>query len=614
MSSEIALTESDTLALAVPLDALTVPAAFQITARLYRERPALRIHGGDTQLSWAEYRERVEGLARGLAALGIQRGDTVGIQLRNRIEFHLVDMAALHLGAVPFSIYNTSAAEQIRQRLESSGARVMVTEQVFVESVRAGADGALDHLIVVDAAADGALTLSDVVDRGDPAFDLEAAWRAVVPTDVLTLIYTSGSTGPPKAVQLSHRNVLATLRALDPVTPLPRLAMVSIFPMAHILERLLTHYMPLGYGATTTCCPERADVFAALRDVRPDVCAMVPRVWETMREVVTQHLHAADNTESAGELSRLLELSLQRVRASSGGPPADQIAATDRLRERLLPIIGLDRARVAIVGGAACPRSVVEFFRAIGLPLGEAYALTEASGGGGVTPGLLGAPIGTVGRPVPGVELRIADDGEILLRSEMNMVGYRGDLDGTRAAIDSEGWLHTGDLGEQDDNGNLRLLGRKKELIISSYGKNMSPVGIEAAIQEQSKLIGQIVAVGEGRPYNVALVTLDPDAAARFAKARGLENASTAALFSEPVVLAEVESAIARGNETLSRVEQIRAFRLLEDVWQPDSAELTPTMKLKRHAITERYSAEIDDLYGDLTPRSHVQRAGGTRT
>jgi long-subunit acyl-CoA synthetase (AMP-forming) len=264
-----------------------------------------------------------------------------------------------------------------------------------------------------------------------------------------------------------------------------------------------------------------------------------------------------------------------------------------RLRER----IGLDQLATVNVGAAPTPPEVLEFFHSMGVPVAELWGLSETCGAGTCNPkGRV--KIGTVGPPAPGIELSLADDGEVLLRGPVVMAGYRNAPEKTAETIDSEGWLHTGDVGELDEDGYLRIIDRKKELIINSAGKNMSPANIESKLKAASPLIGQVCAVGDDRPYNVALITLDPDAAPAFAAQRGIEDASLESLATHPAVLEEVEQAVERGNADLARVEQVKKFKLLGDDWQPGGVELTPTMKLRRRPIEHRYGREIEELYG----------------
>jgi long-subunit acyl-CoA synthetase (AMP-forming) len=584
--------------------AQTVCAAFQETVARCAPRIALRSHGRDDDLTWGEYGERVAALAGGLAALGLSKGTTLAIMLGNRTEFHLVDMAAVHLGAIPFSLYNTSSPTQIDERLRTADCRLLVTEQAFMPVVREASKiyGRLDHVIVVDAEAGSHLTLEEVEARADEGFDFDARWRGVEADDILTMIFTSGTTGPPKAAQLSHRGVLAVLRNLDQVVPLPRENVISFMPMAHVAERLWSQYMPIAYGACSTACPDRSEVFACLREVRPDHVWLLPRMWEKLKEVIEGQI-AASGDDRRAAVTAAIEIGHRRVALEQDGKslPEELVREADEarslLRSEFIVPLGLDRATATGIGGAPCPRPLVEFFNALGVPLFEGYGLTEATGFGAIFSDPKRFRIGTIGRPLPGVEIKLAGDGELLMRSEMNMVGYRNDPEGTRQAIDEEGWLHTGDIADIDDQGYVSIIDRKKDLIVNSYGKNMSPVSIESTVKQETPLISQIVAVGDGRPYNVALVTLDVAAAMAFAKQQQLAVSEPHHLVGEQAVIDEVAQAIERANARLSRVEQIRKFKLLAADWPPDSDELTPTMKLKRKPIAGKYAAEIEQLY-----------------
>jgi long-chain acyl-CoA synthetase len=585
-----------------PLAAGTVCEALQAIARQRPAAVALR-NRGEAGVTWAEYAARVARVTGGLASLGVTSGDTVALMLTNRPEFHIVDMAAVHLGAVPFSVYNSSPAEQVGQRLERAGCRVIVTESAFLDTVREAARGygRLKHVVAVDGPAAGVDTLAEVAACRPPGFDFESSWRSVSPDDLVTLIFTSGTTGPPKAAQLTHRGVMGTLRALDQVIPLPRKDMVSFLPMAHIAERMFTHYMPLAYGARTTCCPDRAEMPVCLAEVHPDVPLLVPRIWAKLREAIEGRIGALTGGTQRATIERTIALGRRRVQAEQAGAPvaAGLIEQHNQgkalIRELVLAPLGLDCIQAAFVGSAPTPPELVEFFQAVGVPLLEAYGLTEATGFAAVFPSLHDFRIGTAGRALPGVELRLAADGEILLRSEMNMAGYRGDPERTREVIDPEGWLHTGDIGELDPDGYLKIVDRKKDLIINSYGKNMSPALIEETIRRETPLIDQVVAIGDGRDYNVALVTLAETAVAD-------AGSPIAELAEAPSVVAEVEAAIERANSHLSRVEQVRRFTILPEQWRPDSELLTPTLKLKRKAIARTYAVEIDALYADVQP------------
>src|SRR5215212_6020262 len=560
------------------LGASTVAEAFQLTAAAHPERAALRLRDDELSISWAEYADKVRRLAAGLAGLGLERGQAIGIMLTNRPDFHWFDAAALHLGATPFSIYNTYAPEQIQFQVKDADARIVVTEKAFVDRTQA-LEG-IDHLIVIDD-EDGI----DVESHARDGFDFEAAWRAVEPEDVLTLIYTSGTTGPPKGVQLTHSNLLAAVRGFDEVIAFPGDGrVISWLPMAHIAERACSHYLPMLLGFPTTDCPDPRQVVAYLPEVRPSWFFAVPRIWEKLKAAIEAGIEAEQDSERKQAARWALGVGLRRVRGEDVGEEYEKADALvlSKIRERL----GLDQVESVNVGAAPTPREVIEFFHAIGIPLAELWGMSETSGYGTCNPPDR-IKIGTVGPPAPGAEMRLAEDGEVLVRGPFVMTGYRNLPEQTAEALDEDGWLHTGDIGEFDEDGYLRLVDRKKELIINAAGKNMSPANIEAKLKASSPVIGQAIAIGDGRSYNVALITLDPDVAPAFEQQQGRD-----------ALLTEVERGVEAANEQLARVEQIKKFKLLDDEWEPGGDELTPTMKLKRKPINEKYADEIEELYG----------------
>ena len=559
------------------LDEDTLCAAFQRTAA---ERPndvALRMPGDPEGITWREYAERVRGLAEGLSSLGLRRGDTLALLLTNRVEFHLLDAAAIHLGAVPFSVYTTSSPEQIQFLLRDSGARIAVTEDALLDRLQKALQGEpeLDHLLMVER-------LAEVEDRREPGFDFEASRRAVGPDDLLTLIYTSGTTGPPKGVELTHRNLLAAWRGMDAAWDLPNggASVISYLPSAHIADRFSSHYAAMLFGHSVTSCPDPRQIGQVLPDARPTQFVAVPRVWQKLKAAVEPAVPAwaLDTGRRAVALEQRGEPLPEELRAERERADTFVFAG---VRERL----GLDLCEVAVCAAAPVPPEVLEFFHAIGLPILELYGLSETSAVATANPPER-PRIGTVGRPIPGIELRLAGDGEILLRGDSLMRGYRNRPDKTVEAIDAEGWLHTGDVGVLDEDGYLRIIDRKKELIINAAGKNMSPANIETAIKAASPLIGNVCVVGDARPYNVALLTADAEAAAALTAKHGDE-----------ALRAEVAAAVERANALLSRVEQVKRHVLLDTDWTPGGAELTPTMKLRRRAIEERFCREIEELY-----------------
>ncbi len=582
--------------------------AFQLIAACRGDEVALRTRGDEVAITFACYAERVRRLSGALHALGVRRGDTVGFMLVNRPEFHLIDAAAMHLGATPFSIYNTSSAEQIAYLLDDAGNRVLIVQRAFLDVARAEIKqpgSVVEHLIVLDGAPAGALSLEDLEAlTPEPGFDFEATWRAVGDRDVLTLIYTSGTTGPPKGVQITHGNQLAQCRGLQDAMPWRGEggSAVSFLPSAHIADRGMLHLGQMIWGFQITTCPDPTQVFEHVAEAHPTWFGSVPRMWEKLKAGLEAGFAAEPDAGRRELVAAALRAGLRRAQAEQAGEtPSPALLehcaqADEQIFAPLRARLGFDRCELYIIGAAPAPRELFEFFAAIGIPICEVWGMSELSCVATLVPRER-PRFGTVGLPLPGVELQIADDGEVLVRGEIVMAGYRNQPQRTAETIDSEAWLHTGDIGAIEADGSLRIVDRKKELIINAAGKNMSPANIEQQIKAASPVIGQAVAIGDSRPYNVALIVLDPDGAAEFVRAHGLGHKSSQELAAAPEVLAEVREGVERANRRLSRVEQIKRFRVLPCDWAPAGDELTPTMKLKRRPIAEKYAAEIEALY-----------------
>ena len=537
--------------MAATATATTVGELFLAAVAEYEHEPALRTPDDAVSWTWGEYGRQAAAAAGALTGLGVGHGSVVACWLTNRPEFHAADIGAALLGAASFSIYQTYTVEQAAHVLWDAGSRVLITEAAFVEralAVRASGATTLETIICVGEEHEGTESWEELLRRAGDGEDLHELAGGPQADDLLTIIYTSGTTGPPKGVELTHRNVLAQLEATSAGLGLTdRMRVISYLPMAHIAERLVTNYLPIAHGWQVTTCADARSIVALLREVRPEVFFSPPRIWEKTR---------------ASTIARLGE--------DADGPTA-------------LRALGLDEVRVAITGAAPCPAEVVEFWDRLGLALCEVYGMSETTGVATVNPPAAVRP-GTVGVALPGVELALADTGEVLMRGPVIMRRYRNRPGATAEAIDADGWMHSGDVGTLDDDGYLRIVDRIKELIISSAGKNMSSANIEATIKTSGSLIGNVCAIGDRRPYNVALLTLDPDAA----------NGRRA---DDPEVLAEVDAQIARANARLARVEQIKRFTVLPQDWVPDGDELTPTSKLKRRAIAAKYANEIEGMY-----------------
>jgi long-chain acyl-CoA synthetase len=586
-------------------------------AERHGDMPALswKQDGAWQTASWRDYRERIAEAALGLAGLGVGTGDFVAIMASNRPEHVIADQAAFHAGAVPTTFYSTLAPEQIHYCAAHCEAKVAVLENRDVakrwQEIREQLP-ALRHVVMLEDAEEfagqpGVISWEDLVARGREAL---AAGRAafdqlraaVDPEDPATVIYTSGTTGPPKGVILTHHNVLYQTAALDRLTSVPDgLTSVSYLPLAHIAERVLSIYDPLQKVAHVYFCPEPTQAVEYVRQARPSFFFGVPRVWEKVRAGINAKLAAEPDTRKRRLAQAAVTAGLEVVRRRQRGETVPlglraRHAVLDRLvLAKVRDAIGLDRCIFASSAASPLAVDVAEYFAALGLPLVEVYGMTETTGvATGNPPDKL--KIGTVGPALPGVEVRLADDGEVLVRGPINTPGYHRRPEATAELLDADGWLHTGDVGEMDDDGYLRIVDRKKELIITSAGKNISPANVEGLLKEHP-LIGQALVFGDNRPYLVALVVLDHEMAPGWATREGLAFDGLASFARDPRVLEEVRRAVDAANQRLARAEQVKRFVVLQTEWTAESEELTPTLKLKRRVIHGKYAAELADLY-----------------
>lgn len=539
-------------------------------------------------LTYREVYDRVRDLTLGLADRGFQRGEFVAVWSGNRSEATIADYAVMHAGGVPVFIYNTVSAEEAAYILGHCEAVAVIAESKYLPKILQVRDQLpkLREVILIDGEPGerDVIRYSDVLRQGaatsaqDPEAParFEAMWRRVTPEDLATLIYTSGTTGTPKGVMISHHNVRFYQGAYNRILPAEEqtdddgdVRLVSYLPMAHVTGRSVDHWSAMARRVCLTYCPEVTKIIEYAGQVHPTGIMGIPRVWEKLYAGLSNALDSVD--------------------------PDDIRALPDAERLGILQFIGLDQCRMAASGSAPLDPKIIAFFRALGVPLSEGWGMSELSNAA-----TLARPdearVGAVGKRFPGVEIAIADDGEVLVRGPLVMGGYYKDPERTGEALDSHGWLHTGDVGELDADGYLTITDRKKELIITSGGKNISPALVENQLQRHP-LIGQACAIGDGHNYVTALVVLDPETAPKWAKDHDIRDMPLSELAAHPDVLAEVQRGVDEANSHLARVEQVRRFAVLGTEWTGDSGELTPTQKKRRRVIVERYAREIEQLY-----------------
>jgi long-chain acyl-CoA synthetase len=588
----------------------TIPSQFLVTVRDHGEKIALRARREDGTYREHTYRDYASDVARcaaGLKALGFGPGKRLVMMLRNRPEFHVLDIAATFCGGTPVSIYNSSSPQQIEYLLDHSEACIAIADDLsFLQRFLAVRDNlpSLQHIgVLATNAPEGVFTWEALLDNAP--IDLEAAARAVTPDSLATLIYTSGTTGNPKAVMLTHENVLSAVAAVDYLcSNHPKVAegraglrLVSYLPMAHIAERNTSHYLAAMAGQSVTCCPEASQLALFLREVKPHIVFGVPRVWEKLYAGVQAAV--SGDPERAQKLKEAVDAALPIVDKVQAGTASDQERGILQFLEdvafkNLRGLIGLDEAIFAVTGAAPMSSTLQNWFRAIGVPLSEVYGMSETTGL--ITWSPLTGKTGTVGTATPGIEVKLAEDGEVLCRGAGVFSGYFKDAEKTGEALDSEGWLHTGDIGQLDSDGYLRIVDRKKELIITAGGKNISPSNLEALLKGMP-LVGQACAIGDDKPFVSALLALDPEKLKPWAARRGLGDLDLAQASKHPEVIAEIEAALPQAMSSLNNAERVKRVTILGSEWLPDSDELTPTSKLKRRIIHKKYAAEIEAMY-----------------
>ncbi len=563
--------------------------------------------------TWSQYGNAAARFAQALSHLGVKQDDRIMLLLRNCPAFHICDVGTMIHGATPVSIYHSSSPDQIKYLIEHSGSSVIVVENpAFCDRIAEVAHelDSLKHLIMVEdpemlsketQAALSSIKVHYLYDLVNNAIPVVASQARVATTldDDATIIYTSGTTGPPKGVELTQRNIVFTVESL-----VRRIAMdpdgwrvVSYLPMAHIAERMVSHYLGMRYGWSLTCCPDATLVSQYLGPTKPNALFAVPRIWEKAYGTINALVDGDQREQFDAAIAKGAELAAKKARGEKiSQDEHDEFVPIDQ--KYLAPwrmLLGLDECLVAVSGAAPLPSEILTFFRGLQIPVSEIYGLSETCGPLTWSPNEM--RIGFVGAPIPGQRVALAEDGEILVKGGNVFHGYYADEEKTREAIDADGWFHTGDIGEFVD-GQLRIVDRKKELIITAGGKNVSPANLEAHLKS-NPFIGNACVVGEGQKYLGALIAPEAENVAFWAMMAGLpeEQSTLAEVVHNPAFIEEIQKGVDAANEHVSSAESIRKFVILDHEWLPDSDVLTPTMKLKRRVVVEKYADEISSMF-----------------
>lgn len=565
------------------------------------------------EYTWKEYENLSLKFSSALTDLGVKTSERIMLLLRNVPAFHIADVGTMCHGATPVSIYHSSSPEQIKYLIDHSGASVIVVEHPsFAARIAEIADDipGLKHLILVEDPAtlpeDVSARFSnikvhyfkDLLDNAQ-ATSVDEALSSTTQDDLATIIYTSGTTGTPKGVALTQRNISSTVESLYQTVKLDidGYKVVSYLPMAHVAERMVSHYIGMRFGWTLTCCPDATLVSQYLGPTKPDALFAVPRIWE--KAFATINAFVAEDVREEFNKALVRGSELQDKKSAGIEVPQKELDEFAEIDAKLLApwrqLLGLDNCKVAVSGAAPLPVEILTFFRGLGIPVSEIYGLSETCGPLTWSPNA--QRNGFVGEPIPGEEVALGDDGEVLVRGANVFSGYLNDEEKTKEAIDSDGWFHTGDIGIFED-GQLKIVDRKKELIITAGGKNVSPANLEAHLKTSPYIFNACV-VGDGKKYLGVIVALDPEALQFFAGMNGIsgEAASFAELSKHEGIKAEVEKAVELANSHVSSAESIRKFVILDHEWLQDSDVLTPTMKLKRRVVVDKYADEIASMF-----------------
>ncbi|WP_169944646.1 long-chain fatty acid--CoA ligase [Microbispora sp. H11081] len=558
-----------------------------------------RKEGADPDAPWTpvtagQFRDQVAAVAKGLIAAGVEPGDRVGLMSRTRYEWTVADYAIWAAGAVGVPVYETSSADQVKWILTDSGAKAVIVETAaHAETVSEAVPG-LSLLWRIDEGGFAELERLGAEVGNDTLAERRASRGG---PDLATIVYTSGTTGMPKGCRLTHDNLLFTARnvsrgPLESLFDMDGRAALLFLPLAHSFARIIQVVL-VETKTVLAHSPNMKNVAPDLRDFKPTFLLGVPRVFEKVYNAAEQKAGAEGKGKIFHTAARTaIEWSKAESSGGAGLGLRLKHAAFDKLVYGKLRAATGGSLTAAVSGGSALGERLGHFFRGVGIEVFEGWGLTETS-----APSTVNIPgankIGTVGKPFPGVTIRIADDGEILVKGRHVFGGYWNNERATKEVVDPEGWFHTGDVGSLDDDGYLRITGRKKEILVTAGGKNVAPAPLEDAIRAH-RLVSQVMVVGDDKPFIGALVTLDPEAMDQWMR----DNGKTAYSPSDPEVVAEVQQAVDAANRMVSKAEQIKKFTILDGDLTEDSGHLTPSLKVKRNLVMRDFAKQIDELYG----------------
>ena len=566
-------------------------------------------------ITWAAYRERVQEVAAGFLAQGIEGGAFVGMMMGIRAEHFIADLGAIYAGGFPVSFYETLTPDETRYIAAHCEVELVVVENEEHlsrwEEIKEELPQ-LQLLVVLDLpperGGDGVISWNRLVAEGRAALDedpelVDRSSAEVMQDDLITVSYTPGTTGVPKGVMASHRHAIWLVECSRLAFPhvKPHLKLISYLTLAHIGERMAVHYNSLCVAGSIRCLSSPEDVVEGIRDTRPTAFFAPPRVWEIFHAHLIAGLEEETNARKRAMAFDAIELAVAVTKKQQAGERPGVVEATKlRLYDRVLfakirEALGLEEVEVGISAGAPISSDLLVFFAAIGVPLFELYGITEACG-----TGCTNVPesnrFGSVGQPMPGMEIVTDEDGEILMRGGVVTNGYYRDPEATRQGFDPDGWLHTGDLGRIDDEGFLTYFGRKADLIRTARGDCISPLNPETMVNWRTP-IAAVCLVGKGRGYLTMLISLDPDLAPGWANRRGVEFDDLADLSRTQQVLDEVRRVVESANSRVDPVERVRDWRVVPEAWSPTTGELSHTLRVRRHVVLDRYAGLIEEMY-----------------